>query len=175
MLKENLEEKLNEQINAELYSAYLYQAMAAYFESEDLDGFANWMDIQAQEELSHARKIYDFINERGGRVKLDTIEAPKTEWGSSLNAFQDAYAHEQKVTGMINDLVDLAAQENDHAADSFLQWFVDEQVEEEDSVNTIVQKLKMVEGSGSGLYMINNELGQRTMPAGEEQADGGEQ
>ncbi len=175
MLQEKLEKKLNEQINAELYSAYLYQSMAAYFENKDLDGFATWMDIQAQEELTHARKIYDYINERGGRVKLDTIKVPEIEWKSPLNAFQDAYAHEQKVTGMINELVDLAVQENDHAANSFLQWFVDEQVEEEDSVNTIVQKLKMIEGSGSGLYMINNELGQRTMPAGEAQAEEGTQ
>ena len=129
MLNQEMEEQLNEQINAELYSAYLYQAMAAYFEDEDLDGFANWMDIQAQEELSHARKIYDFINERGGRVKLKAIEAPQNEWDSPLNAFEDAYAHEQKITKMIDDLVNLAIEENDHAANSFLQWFVDEQVE----------------------------------------------
>ncbi|MFW5976383.1 MAG: ferritin [Bacillota bacterium] len=167
MLSEKLEEKLNDQINAELYSAYIYQAMGAYFEDIDLDGFAHWMDLQAQEEVMHARKIYDFVNERGGRVILKAIEAPKSEWSSPLEAFKDAYAHEQKVTGMINDLVDLSIEEKDHAANSFLQWFVDEQVEEEESVDEIVQKLKMIGESGSGLFMINNELGQR-MSAGAE-------
>ena len=171
MLSETLQNKLNEQINAELFSAYLYQAMGAYFEATDLNGFANWMDVQAQEEMTHARKIYDFVNERGGRVKLDSLDAPKNDWDSPLDAFEDAYEHEQKITGMINDLVDLAVAENDHATNSFLQWFVDEQVEEEDSVDEIVQKLKMVGESGGGLFMVNNELNQRTLAADDAQQD----
>jgi len=165
MLSEKLQKKFNEQINAEIFSAYLYQAMAAYFEATNLDGFATWMDVQAQEELTHARKFYDFINERGGRVVLDSLEAPKSEWDSPLNVFEDAYKHEQKITGMINDLVDLAADEKDHASSSFLQWFVDEQVEEEASVDEIVQKLKIIGESGNGLFMMNKELGQRILEA----------
>ena len=163
MLSEKLEKKFNEQINAEVFSAYLYQSMASYFEAISLEGFANWMDVQAQEELTHARKFYDFINERGGRVVLASIEAPKIDWDSPLNAFEDAYKHEQKITGMINDLVDMAGEEKDHASSSFLQWFVDEQVEEESSVDEIVQKLKIVGDSGNGLFMINNALGQRIL------------
>ncbi|MFW6268931.1 MAG: ferritin [Bacillota bacterium] len=171
MLNDKVETALNEQINAELYSAYLYQAMGAYFESVDLEGFAQWMDLQADEEISHARKIYDYVNERGGRVILESIEAPPSEWENPTKAFENAYEHEQKVTAMINDLVDIADQENDRATYSFLQWFVDEQVEEEDSVDSIVQKLKMIGSSGSGLFMLNNELGQRTPQANE--AEGG--
>jgi len=163
MLSEKLQKKFNEQINAEIFSAYLYQAMAAYFEATNLDGFATWMDVQAQEELAHARKFYDFINERGGRVILDSLEAPKSDWDSPLTAFEDAYKHEQKITAMINDLVDLAVDKKDHASFSFLQWFVDEQVEEEASVDEIIQKLKIVGESGNGLFMINRELGQRSM------------
>ena len=157
-----MEKQLNEQINAELYSAYLYQAMAAYFESVELQGFATWMDFQAQEEQEHARKIYDYINQRGGRVKLKAIEGPPIEWEKPLAAFEAALEHEQKVTAMINDLVDLAEKNNDRASYSFLQWFVDEQVEEEDSVNSIVEKLRMVKDSSSGLMMIDDKLGQRT-------------
>ncbi|MFW6237693.1 MAG: ferritin [Halanaerobiales bacterium] len=170
MLEQEMEEQLNEQINAELYSAYLYQAMGAYFESKDLEGFAAWMDLQAQEEEAHARKIYDYINQRGGRVKLKAIDAPPVEWDNPLAAFEAALGHEQKVTGMINDLVDLADKKRDRATYSFLQWFVDEQVEEEDSVNAIVEKLKMVEGSSSGLMMLDENLGQRTPAAETEEA-----
>ena len=164
MLKEKMEKALNEQINAELYSAYIYQSMAAYFEDVDLDGFASWMDIQTEEEMFHARKIYDYINERGGRVKLKSIEEPPHEWDSPLAAFQAAYDHEKKVTAMIDDLANLSEEFKDRASYSFLQWFVDEQVEEEDTVSSIVEKLKMVGDSGSGLFLMNNELGQR--PAG---------
>ena len=162
MLSENMETVLNDQVNAELYSAYLYQAMAAYFEDQDLDGFAHWMDLQAEEEMEHARRIYDFINERGGRVRLSAIDAPPVEWETPQAAFEDALEHEKKVTAMIDNLVDQAEKENDRASYSFLQWFVDEQVEEEDTVTTIIQKLKMIGGSGSGLFMINNELSQRS-------------
>ena len=161
MINEKLEKEINKQINAEIYSAYLYQAMAAYFESKSLSGFANWMDVQAEEELTHARKFYDFLNERGGRVILDSIEAPKSEWDAPIEAFKDAYEHEQKVTSMINNLVDIAIEENDHATNSFLQWFVDEQVEEEASVEEIIDKMELIGDSGNGLYMFDSKLGER--------------
>ena len=162
MLKEKIEKALNEQINAELYSAYLYQSMAAYFEDKSLDGFARWMDLQAEEEMAHARKIYDYVNERGGRVILDGIEKPKNEWNSNLEVFEDSLAHEEKITAMINDLVALANEENDYATHSFLQWFVDEQVEEEDNVGAIVDKLRLVGDSTQSLFMMDDKLGART-------------
>ena len=162
MLKESVEKALNKQINAELYSAYLYQSMAAYFEDKSLDGFARWMDLQAEEEMEHARKIYDFVNERGGRVILEGIEKPKSDWNSNLEVFEYSLEHEEKVTAMINDLVALAAEEKDYATHSFLQWFVDEQVEEEDTFGEIVDKLKLVGDSTQGLFMMDDKLGVRT-------------
>ena len=162
MLNERMENALNEQHNAELYSGYLYLAMSAWFQSVNLSGFAAWMRVQAQEELVHAMKFYDYINERGGRVTLKTIDGPPSEWESPLAAFEGAYAHEQKVTGMINDLVDLAREEHDHATEIFLQWFVTEQVEEEDSANEVVQKIKLMGEASGGLFMLDRELGQRT-------------
>jgi ferritin len=170
MLQSKIEKALNMQINAELWSAYLYLSMSAYFESISLSGFANWMRVQAQEEVTHAMKLYDYIVDRGGRVTVTGIDAPPTKWKSPLHAFEETYKHEQKVTGLINDLVDLAKSENDHATLNMLQWFVDEQVEEEASADEIVQKLKLVGKEGSGLFMIDRELGQRmfTPPAGSE-------
>lgn len=167
MLNEKMQEALNEQINAELYSAYLYLSMAAYFESINLSGFATWMRVQTQEELTHTMKIYDFINERGGRVMLKPIAEPPAEWDSPLAVFEAAYKHEQKVTGLINNLVNLAIEEKDHASNNFLQWFVDEQVEEEASADEVVQKLKMVDKAPDGKFMLDRELGQRvfTPPA----------
>ena len=161
MISKKTEDALNEQINAEFYSAYLYLSMEAYFESMNLPGFANWMRAQIQEESMHAMKIYDFVNERGGKVLLKSIEQPPTEWKSPLAAFEAAYKHEQKVTGLINDLVNLAIEEKDHASNTFLQWFVNEQVEEESSVNEVVQKLKMLENAPGGQFLIDRELGQR--------------
>jgi ferritin len=167
MISRKMEKALNAQVNAELYSAYLYLSMESYFKSLNLNGFANWMRVQTQEEVSHAMKIYDFVAERGGRVLLEAIEGPPTEWNSPLEVFEAAYAHEQKVTGLINDLVDLAIKEKDHATNSFLQWFVSEQVEEEASTDEIVQQLKMMEKAPGGMFMLNRELGQRvfTPPA----------
>ncbi len=159
-MNEKIQDAFNKQINAELYSAYLYLAMAAYFEDINLPGFAGWMQCQAQEEVMHAMKFFHFINERGGRATMAPIEGPKNEWNSPLNAFEDAYAHEQKVTAMINDLVDLAMTEKDHAANNFLQWFVAEQVEEEATADGVVQKIKLA-GDGGGLFMVDKELGQR--------------
>ena len=167
MLKEKIEQALNDQLNAEMYSAYLYLSMSAYFQSLSLGGFANWMRVQAQEELVHAMKFYDFVNERGGRVTLKPIDAPETSWESPLAAFEAAYAHEQKVTALINDLVNLALGEKDHATHIFLQWFVTEQVEEEDSANEVVQKIKLMGDASGGMFMLDRELGQRifTPPA----------
>ena len=167
MIKVKVQDALNKQLNAELYSAYLYLSMTAYFESTSLKGFANWMRIQAQEELFHAMKFYDYINERGGRVNLTSISAPSAQWDSPLAAFEQVYQHEQKVTGLINDLVTLAISEADHATNNFLQWFVAEQVEEESSADEIVQKLRLLGEDGSGLFMVDQELGQRvfTPPA----------
>ncbi|TDO87856.1 ferritin [Halanaerobium saccharolyticum] len=169
MLKESVEKALNEQINAELYSAYLYQSMAAYFEDKSLEGFASWMDLQAEEEQAHARKIYDFVNERGGRVILDGIEKPKSDWNSNLEVFEDSLEHEEKVTAMINDLVALAEEEKDYATHSFLQWFVDEQVEEEDTFGEIVDKLRLVGDSTQSLFMMDDKLGARTQAPAEEE------
>ncbi|MFH1090275.1 MAG: ferritin [Pseudomonadota bacterium] len=163
MLSQKMQAALNEQINAESYSAYLYLSMGAYFESLGLNGFAAWMGAQAREEVFHAFKIYTFINDRGGRVRLKAIEAPPTEWASPLAAFQDALAHEQKVTGLINSLVDMSREEKDHASDIFLQWFVTEQVEEEDSVGDVVLKLKLIGDEGNALFMMDKELGLRTV------------
>lgn len=167
MISENMQKALNGQMNRELYSSYLYLSMSAYFSSINLGGSANWMRVQAQEELIHTMKFYDYLNERGGRVILGDVEAPPSEWESPLAAFQYAYEHEQKVTGLINDLVNLAIEERDHATNSFLQWFVTEQVEEEASASDVVQKLKLAGDAGSGLFMIDQELGQRvfTPPA----------
>jgi ferritin len=155
-----MQEALNTQLNAELYSSYLYLSMAAYYEASDLVGFAHWMRVQAQEELFHAMKFYDFLHERGGKVVLAPIEGPETNWDTANAPFDHAYQHEQKVTGLINDLVNLAIEEKDHATNNFLQWFVKEQVEEEASASEVVQKLKLA-GDGSGLFMIDQELGTR--------------
>jgi ferritin len=155
------QEALNKHANAEFYSSYLYLSMSAYFQSINLIGFAHWMRVQAREELAHAMKFYDHVIERGGRVSLQAVAAPTAQWDSPLAAFEDAYRHEQKVTGLINQLVDEAVQSKDHATNAFLQWFVSEQVEEEASVDAIVQKLKLVGGAPGGLFMIDHHLGER--------------
>ena len=133
----------------------------------NLKGFANWMRVQAQEEMVHAIKLFDYVNEKGGKVTLEAIEAPPTEWDSPLGAFEAVYAHEQKVTGLINDLVDIAIAERDHASNIMLQWFVTEQVEEEASADDAVQKLKLMAGAPGGLFMLDQELALRVfaMPA----------
>ncbi len=161
MLSKKMEKALNEQLNAEFHSAYVYLSLAAYFESRNLDGFAAWMEAQAAEEVGHAMKFYNYINSRNGRVLLTRIEGPKTEWASPLEGFTTALEHERMISGRINDLVDLANKENDHASHQFLMWFVSEQVEEEESVGRIVEKLKLIGDSPSGLYMMDRELGAR--------------
>jgi ferritin len=164
MLSDRMEKALNGQVNAELYSSYLYLSMNAYFKSVNLDGFANWMYAQAQEELMHAMKIYDFINQRGGRTLLAAIEAPPDQWDSPLAVFEDTLKHEKKVTGLINSLVDIAMEERDHATQIFLQWFVTEQIEEEESVGNVLEQLKLLGDAKQGLFMMDRELATRQAP-----------
>jgi len=170
MISKKMEKALNGQLNAELYSAYLYLSMAAYFESAALAGFANWMRVQVQEERFHAMKFYDYIIERGGRVILRPIEAPPSDWDSPLAVFEATLTHEQKVTGLINDLVDVARGEKGNASEIFLQWFVNEQVEEEDNVGKVLGQLKLIKDSPQALFMMDKEMGQRvfTPPAAAE-------
>ncbi|MGD8881483.1 MAG: ferritin [Desulfobacterales bacterium] len=170
MLTEKMQKALNGQLNAELYSSYLYLSMNAYFKAVNLDGFANWMYYQAQEELEHSMKFYDFIVQRGGKVQLQQIEAPPAEWGSPLAVFEATLEHEQKVTGLINDLVEIAHEERDHATNIFLQWFVSEQVEEEESVGGVLEQLKLMGDAQGGLFMIDRELAKRS-PSGESEEE----
>jgi ferritin len=164
MLKPKIQDAFNKQLNAEFYSSYLYLSMAAYFEAQNLKGMANWMRMQVQEEDFHAMKFFDYILERGGRVTLTKIETPKVEWSSPLEVFEDSCNHEAHVTGLINGLVDLSIAESDHAANTFLQWFVNEQVEEEASVQEIRDKLRLVSDNAVALFMIDQELAQRPQP-----------
>jgi len=161
MLSEKMEEALNEQINKEMYSAYLYMAMSAHSKHIGLDGFANWFMVQYQEEMTHAMKIYDYINEQGGKVKLKAIKEPPSEFESPLDMFEKTLEHEKFITKSINELMDLAIKENDHATQIFLHWFVTEQIEEEANDNEIIAKLKLV-GDGNGLFMLDKELAART-------------
>jgi len=169
MLDKEIADSLNSQMNFEMYSANIYMSMAAWFDAGNLVGFANWMKVQYSEEMFHFTKFYDYINERGGRVRLSGMDAPETEWDSPLAAFENALAHERIVTGRINDLVAQAAESKDHATANFLQWFVSEQVEEEASVDGVVQQLKLVENAPGGLFMLDREMGRRvfTPPAKE--------
>jgi len=153
---------LNEQINKELFSAYLYLSMSAYAESIGLKGFAQWLKVQYQEELDHAMKFYTYVIERGGKVELESIDKPKNEWSSILEVFEDGYEHEQFISESINNLMDLAVSEKDYATMNMLQWFINEQVEEESSFLEIVDKLKLLDGDKRGLFMLDKDLGQRT-------------
>jgi ferritin len=161
MISKKLEEMINKQINAELYSAYLYLSMSAYFTSENLHGFAHWMRVQAQEEVGHAMRLYDYLNEKGGRVVLDTIEKPKHSWSSPLEAFEEAYQHECRVSAMINEIMAEARKESDYATEEMLHWFVREQVEEEANPDTIRRMLKLAEGHTGALFMIDAKLAER--------------
>jgi ferritin len=161
MINKKMEAALNKQINAELYSAYLYLSMNSFFHSVNLQGFANWMRVQALEEMTHADKFYKFVVDRGGRVLLDAIDKPPIKWASPLAVFEEVYRHEQKVTSLIHSLVDLAIREKEHATNTMLQWFVNEQVEEESNADTIVQQLKLIGDNGYGILMLDRELAQR--------------
>jgi len=163
MLSEKVQGALNDQINFELYSSYIYLSMAAWFESQDLPGHANWMKTQATEELMHVEKFYHYVNERDGRVTLSAIDSPPQEWKSPLDAFQHAYEHEQEVSQRINKIVDVTLAESDHATNNFLTWFVNEQVEEEASVKDVISQLKMIGDDGHGLFMLDKDLGSRVL------------
>ncbi len=169
MLSERMENAINDQINAELFSSYLYLSMAAYFEDQNLPGSAGWMRVQAQEEVSHAMKFFDWIGERRGRVSLAAIDKPEYQWGSPLEAFEASFKHEQYITSRINDLMALAIEENDFATRNMLNWFVDEQVEEEATVDAVVHQLRMIGDSKHGLYMIDRELGGRQAGGSEDE------
>ncbi|HUV74702.1 MAG TPA: ferritin [Anaerolineae bacterium] len=172
MLSKKLEEAINEQINKELYSGYLYLSMSAYCEAENLPGAANWIRIQAQEELGHAMRLFDHVNARGGRVVLDAIEMPPPVWKSPLGMFGEVLEHERKVTGLINRLYEVALSENDYATQIELQWFITEQVEEEESAGQVVEQLRRVGDQPMGLLMLDGQLGQRqAAPSGGEGAD----
>jgi len=161
MLSKKMEAALNTQVKFEMWSAYLYLSMATYFEDMGLAGFANWMKVQQQEENFHAQKFYGYTFERGGRIKLQALEAPENTWKGPLAVFKEVLKHEQSVTARINDLMNLAIREKDHATASFLNWFIDEQVEEEASAQDLINKLKLVEGNPSALYMLDKELAAR--------------
>jgi ferritin len=156
-----MQDAMNEQINRELFSSYLYLSMAAYFEDKNLSGFARWMRVQEAEEREHAMKFYDFIVERGGKVTLKAIEAPKTEWKSTLEVAQEVAVHETKITDSINALYELALKEKDYPAQIMLQWFINEQVEEEKNAAEIVANLKLIEDRGTAVLMLDHRLGKR--------------
>lgn len=161
MLSKKLEAALNAQINAEFWSAYLYLSMSAYFAAEGKPGFANWFEIQFKEEQDHAMKFFKYVVERGGKVELKPIEEVTLSWESPLAAFKDTLKHEQIVTGLINDLVSLAKDEKDYATESFLKWFVDEQVEEESTAQGFIDALEMIKDNGFGIYTLDKELAGR--------------
>jgi ferritin len=161
MLKEKVLNAINEQINAEQYSAILYLSMSAYFYGKGLPGFGNWMFIQYQEELSHANKFFNYINERGGKVTLKQIDQVQTDFDGIIEVFEKTLAHEQHVTALINGIMDVAISESDHATVSFMKWFVDEQVEEEANATEILDTLKLINGQGNGIFMLDREMRSR--------------
>lgn len=167
MLKKTISKSLNEHVNAEIESAYLYLGMKAYFLSKNLNGMANWMQIQVGEELDHAKKFFDYILSRGDEIVLDDIVAPKMTWKTPLAVFEATLKHEKIVTSRIHKLVDLAAKEGDHATLAFLQWFVTEQVEEEANADDVLQRLKLAGGSGSAIFLLDKELSTRTADPGQ--------
>jgi len=162
MINKKLEEAINSQINAEFHSAYLYLSMASYFEGENLPGFANWMRVQFEEEQFHAFKMFNYLAERGGRPILTKIEGPQTDWDGLIDVFESTLKHEQLVTSLINNLADVAQDEKDRAALAFLQWYIEEQVEEESNVEAILSQLKFIGGEGHGVLMLDRELATRT-------------
>lgn len=165
MLTESIQNALNDQIQKELYSSYVYLSMAAYFEAENLPGAANWMRIQHQEETAHAMKFFEFINDRGGRVQLQAIQQPPLNFGSPLEVFTEALAHERKVSKSIHDIFALAVQENDYPTQAMLQWFINEQVEEEKTASDIVAQIKMIHDSPAAMYMLDQQFAARQLGA----------
>ncbi len=162
MLTKNVEKLINDQITFEYYSAYIYFAMAAHFKSEGLNGFANWMTVQTQEELCHGTGLYNYLIQRGGKVELQAIKQPPVSWKSPLAVFEHALEHENIVTSRIDRIAEAAAKDKDFATSNFIQWYVGEQVEEEANVTEIINELKMLGDAKAGLIMKDRELGQRT-------------
>lgn len=158
MITKKMETAINEQINAELYSAYLYLSMSAWCESQNLKGFANWLRVQYQEETAHALKLFDYVLERGGNVTLQKIETPNAQWNNIIDVFENVLKHEKNMTALINNLVQVSMDEKDFAANNMLQWFVNEQVEEEANATEILDQLKLFEGKGAPLFMMDREL-----------------
>lgn len=161
MLNKTMQDAINDQINKEMYSSYLYLSMAAYFEDKNLPGFSHWMRIQEAEEREHAMKFYDFVLERGGKVILKSIEAPKSEWKSALEVAEEVAAHEAMVTASIYSLYELALKEKDYPTQMMLQWFIIEQVEEEKNAAEIVANLKLIEERGTAVLMLDHRLAKR--------------
>lgn len=170
MINSKIAAALNDQLNLEYYSAYSYLAMSAYFLTQNLNGFAHWMRVQAQEELAHGMKIYDFLDDREAEIRFRALDAPKQNWDSPLDVFEDSLAHEQKVSQSIYNIADLALSERDHATHTFLQWFIEEQVEEEAAVKELIDTLKLVGAEGNGLFLLDRDLAQRDLA--DEDADG---
>ena len=162
MLSKKIEEALNAQINAEMWSAYLYLSMAAYCHANGRPGIGSWYEVQFQEEQDHAKILFNYVISRNGHVKLEPIAAVPTEWKGLLDLFENTLRHEQKGTVLINKLVALTVEENDYATQSMLKWFIDEQVQEEEAAQTIIDNLNMIEDNGYGQYMLDKELGART-------------
>ncbi len=162
MISKKLEKMLNEQYNKEVFSSNLYMSMCSYFLDKELDGFANFFRIQAQEELFHANKQFDFIHEIGGKVEIEAVDKPETKFESTLHVFEVTLKHEKLVTKSINNLLKASLTENDFATHTFLQWFITEQVEEEAQITNLLKKLEMIGDNSSALYLLNTELGQRT-------------
>jgi ferritin len=161
MISKKMQTAIDEQINAEIWSAYLYLSMSAYFERQNLRGFANWMKIQWQEEVTHAIKFFDYVHSRGGQVSLKPIAGVQTDWKNAVEVFTETLAHEQHVTALINNLANIAVEEKDHATNSMLQWFISEQVEEEANAEQILVQLKMIGDNGYGMLMLDRELATR--------------
>ncbi len=161
MLKKEINDALNKQINEELFSAYLYLAMASYFEDKNLPGFANWMRIQFQEEQFHALKMFDYVNERGGNVVLEAIAKPEVDFDNVIDVFEATLSHEKHITAQIEKLMDIAVEIKDYASQSFLGWYIDEQVEEEASAEEILNQLKMFDGKGQALLMFDRQFAAR--------------
>ncbi len=162
MISKRLEEELNKQLNAEMYSAYLYLSMSAYLSKENLNGFSHWMLLQFEEEQVHAMKFFQYILDRGGEVKLEKINKPILSWNGIIDVYENVFKHEQHITNLINKLVDVAIKEKDHATVAMLQWYVSEQVEEEATVSELLDQLRIIDGKGSGLFMLDREAKART-------------
>lgn len=166
MLTKKLQDALNDQINREFFAEYLYLSMSAYLESIDMEGFANYFNVQAQEEHFHAMKMFNFVHDKGGRVILKALKEPKADFKSVINVIEESLNHEKWVTKAINELMDVAIAENDHSVKSFLEWYVDEQVEEEATITKLLAKLKLIKGEGLGLLTLDNQMGMRKYEPG---------